>query len=281
MTQIVTDTLTNLITSFSFRRAISLIVILMIIGTAAWTVDYYTAFTRMYRLEKATALLERLHALDGKTLSPEIETVRRQIVNDLASQTAAPAETVNGARYESNSTAFAEWIKQRWLKIVAAATPWFLFSLVTVPGAFKGETSSIGGFFAFQVLTVFFGALGGVLPPVGNGFVDYVLLPGGIFVFVVILPIAVASITAFNKVRDSSKKKAIVNNLRMLAATADMFFLENGVSEVSYDRLVGPDSEKPIKRFTSIEGESYPTVFRQGEPIIAVRPSGEKIAWGT
>ena len=275
MTQVVADAVTNLIASFNFRRALSLIVILLIVGTAAWTIDYYADFTRTSRLEKSTALLERLQLLEGKTLSTELETVRLQIAKELADLT---APTV-GATPEENPNAFKEWFGRHWKKFVAGALPWFLFSLFTIPGALKGENGSIAGFFAFQVLTVFFGVLVAVVPPVGNRFVDYLLVPGGLFIVVAVLPVAVGSVSAFKKVRDTAKQKAILNNLRMLSAAADQYFLENGVAEVSLDQLIGPTAEKYIKALIPIDGETYPQVIRQGDPIVATRPSGEKITY--
>lgn len=275
MSQFVADTVTNLIASFNTRRAFSLVIILMIFGTAAWTIDYYADFTRISRLDRATALLERLQALEGKTLSAELETVRLQIAGELKNLTAPAVENP----VDGNSNALKEWIGRNWKKFIAGAVPWLLFSLLMLPAALKGETASIGAFFAFQILTVFFGALVAVIPPVGNRFVDLLLIPWGLLVFVAIVPIAIASVSAFRKVRESSKQKAILNNLRMLSAAADQYFLEKGLSYVEIDQLIGLEQEKYIKALTPIEGETYQQIIRQGEPLVAVRPSGEKVTW--
>jgi len=77
------------------------------------------------------------------------------------------------------------------------------------------------------------------------------------------------AIPAFEKVRQSSQQKTVLNNLRQLAAAADQFYLENGVSTATYDDLVGPD--KYIRQLTPVFGEDYRTVvLRQGE-ILRVR----------
>jgi hypothetical protein len=60
---------------------------------------------------------------------------------------------------------------------------------------------------------------------------------------------------AFEKVRRTSMEKAILNNLRQLAAAADQFFLENGVAKVKLEQLVGPD--KYIKKLNPVDGEDY------------------------
>ena len=61
--------------------------------------------------------------------------------------------------------------------------------------------------------------------------------------------------SAFEKVRRSSMEKAILNNLRQLAAAADQFFLENGVDKVKLEQIVGPD--KYIKKLNPVDGEDY------------------------
>ena len=52
-------------------------------------------------------------------------------------------------------------------------------------------------------------------------------------VVVIIGLLAAMAIPAFQKVRTSSQDKAVLNNARQLAAAADQYFLENGVSSVS------------------------------------------------
>ena len=58
-------------------------------------------------------------------------------------------------------------------------------------------------------------------------------------VVIIIGLLAAMAIPAFQKVRTSSQDKAVLNNARQLAAAADQYFLENGVSSVSQGHLVG------------------------------------------
>lgn len=60
---------------------------------------------------------------------------------------------------------------------------------------------------------------------------------------------------SFEKVRRSSLEKAILNNLRQLAAAADQFFLEQGVDKVRLEQIVGPD--KYIRKLSPVDGEDY------------------------
>lgn len=68
--------------------------------------------------------------------------------------------------------------------------------------------------------------------------------------------------------------KAIRNNLRQLAAAADQYFLENGVTIVTFEKLVGPEPGKYIKEIGSVAGEKYPEVYKQGEPVTATGVPG-------
>ena len=86
-------------------------------------------------------------------------------------------------------------------------------------------------------------------------------------VVVIIGLLAAMAIPAFKKVRDTSQKKAITNNLRQLASAADQYFLENGVTTVTSANLVGTD--KFVKSVDAVAGETYPTSIDQGTAISA------------
>ena len=73
------------------------------------------------------------------------------------------------------------------------------------------------------------------------------------------------AIPAFQKVRQSSQDKAVLNNARQLSAAADQYFLENGVSTVASTSLVG--SDKYVKAVNTVASETYPTSFTQGVTI--------------
>jgi type IV pilus assembly protein PilA len=86
------------------------------------------------------------------------------------------------------------------------------------------------------------------------------------------------AIPAFQKVRASSQEKAVLNNLRQLSAAADQYYLENGVSSVTFDQLVGPD--RYIKRIPSVAGEDYRQLrFSLGEPLQVRLPDGRVVRY--
>jgi type IV pilus assembly protein PilA len=84
-------------------------------------------------------------------------------------------------------------------------------------------------------------------------------------VVVIIGLLAAMAIPAFQKVRTSSQDKAVLNNARQLAAAADQYFLENGVSSVSQGNLVG--AANYVKALNLVANETYPQAYTQGIAI--------------
>lgn len=60
-------------------------------------------------------------------------------------------------------------------------------------------------------------------------------------VVVIIGLLAAMAIPAFQKVRRSSQEKTMINDARQIAAGAQQYFLENGVSTVAATNIVGAD----------------------------------------
>lgn len=84
-------------------------------------------------------------------------------------------------------------------------------------------------------------------------------------VVVIIGLLAAMAIPAFQKVRQSSQDKAVLNNARQLSAAADQYFLENGVSTVASANLVG--AANYVKAVNTVAGEAYPANYTQGVTI--------------
>ncbi len=84
-------------------------------------------------------------------------------------------------------------------------------------------------------------------------------------VVVIIGLLAAMAIPAFQKVRQSSQDKAVLNNARQLSAAADQFYLENGVSTVASTDLIGATNY--VKVVNTVASETYPTNLTQGITI--------------
>ena len=73
-------------------------------------------------------------------------------------------------------------------------------------------------------------------------------------------------------------QKAMLNNLRQLAAAADQFYLENGKMQATFDELVGPT--KYVKQVNPVEGEDYRAiVFAQGKPLTVTTSGGFSMSY--
>jgi type IV pilus assembly protein PilA len=93
-------------------------------------------------------------------------------------------------------------------------------------------------------------------------------------VVVIIGLLAAMAIPAFQKVRQSSQDKAVLNNARQLSAAADQYFLENGVSSVASTSLVGAAAY--VKAINTVAGETYPAGYTQGYTITITGVAGAR-----
>jgi type II secretory pathway pseudopilin PulG len=90
--------------------------------------------------------------------------------------------------------------------------------------------------------------------------------------------VAAMAIPAFQKVRANSEAMAITNNLRMLSAAADQYYIEKGVNTAAYDDLVGPD--KYVKAVVPVAGEDYHQIaFAQGLRLTVRLPDGRMFSY--
>ena len=93
-------------------------------------------------------------------------------------------------------------------------------------------------------------------------------------VVVIIGLLAAMAIPAFQKVRQSSQDKAVLNNARQLAAAADQYFLENGVSSVAQSNLVGATNY--VKALNLVASETYPATYAQAVTITVAGIAGAR-----
>ncbi len=84
-------------------------------------------------------------------------------------------------------------------------------------------------------------------------------------VVVIIGLLAAMAIPAFQKVRQASQDKAVLNNARQLSAAADQYYLEYGGSTVAQSMLLGPQNY--VNAHNTVPGETYPTTFQSGQAI--------------
>ena len=93
-------------------------------------------------------------------------------------------------------------------------------------------------------------------------------------VVVIIGLLAAMAIPAFQKVRQSSQDKAVMNNARQLSAASDQYYLENGVSSCQQTDLIGATNY--VKALNLVANETYPTGFTQGITITIAGVAGQR-----
>jgi type IV pilus assembly protein PilA len=76
-------------------------------------------------------------------------------------------------------------------------------------------------------------------------------------VVVIIGLLAAMAIPAFNKVRFTSRYKAIVNNLRQVSSGAQQYMMEQGVSQVAETQIEGTNSYNYVRPIAPVNGETY------------------------
>jgi type IV pilus assembly protein PilA len=89
---------------------------------------------------------------------------------------------------------------------------------------------------------------------------------------------AAMAIPALQKTRTAAQERAVMNNLRQLAAAAEQHYLETGTKSATYDQLVGP--QKYIKVLHPVAGENYRALrFQQGQPIRVRLQNGKMVEY--
>ncbi len=100
-------------------------------------------------------------------------------------------------------------------------------------------------------------------------------------VVVIIGLLAAMAIPAFNKVRQESREKTIVNNLRQVSSAGQRYILEEGVDQVAYAKLAGPTSNEYFPSIATVAGENYGTlvVKETGGTLKVTMKSGESVVF--
>ena len=93
-------------------------------------------------------------------------------------------------------------------------------------------------------------------------------------VVVIIGLLATLALPAFQKVRQASQDKAVMNNARQMAAAADQYFLESGGSFANSSSLIGPT--KYVRTLNTVSNEIYPTDYTQGVTVTILGVAGAR-----
>jgi type IV pilus assembly protein PilA len=97
-------------------------------------------------------------------------------------------------------------------------------------------------------------------------------------VVVIIGLLAAMAIPAFAKVIEQSRLKAVTNNLRQIANSAQQYMLNNGTTQAAYSDIVGTTTDHLINAVNVIASEDYTgIVVVQGQTQVSL----SSVAFGT
>lgn len=265
------EQLLDLVSTFTFRRALSLIAICTIVLSCTWLIDAYSGYTTFYRFEKTVSLLERIDDLERKgPATKEVAEVRQSLLAQLHSV------SLRATTKEESKPPQLAWSAQMWSQMLWGALPWFTISLFSLPAILRRERNAWAGFFAVQIFPVLFAFVNLAIPDSGVFWLDRIFIPWGVFFVCAIIPISIAAVGAFKKVRDNSIQKTIFNNLRQIASASEQFVLEHGRDPAGLQEITG----KYIKVPVSVDGERYDLLdLRLDQPLVVVRKSGEVVRY--
>jgi type IV pilus assembly protein PilA len=85
--------------------------------------------------------------------------------------------------------------------------------------------------------------------------------------------VAAMAIPAFSKVRQQSREKAVLNNLRQPSSAAQQYMLEKGVRSASYHDLVGTSTDNYLRNVAPVADEDY-TGFHMNQSDTQITVSG-------
>lgn len=251
------------------KKAFSgLFLVLLFLG-GLFAFENYTGTWRLARLDKATAILERLQAIEQAGELPEgLEESYEKATDQLKEfLIEAELEVPPSAAGRVNKAKPAQLAK-----FLTGAAIWFLFTIPFLFLAFKKEKGAWPGFFAMLLTGCFFGGINALIPNIYAPWVNLALIPFITFMALAGIPVM---IPAFAKVRETAQRKTIVNNLRQLASAADQYFLEKGETIVSVDALVG----EYVLKLEPVAEETYPErISAEQKEIVATLPSGDSVS---
>lgn len=160
------DSFEKLIDEFSWRRLVFLFALLLIIVIVVWGFESYTGYWRLSRIERVATLLNSIQALQSNpaiqqdpNLSATLAALKRDI-KDFTERRVEPPIIGSG-----------------WLKALAGASLWLLFSLLFFPKIRTGDRSELNGLIGAWVFAAIFGAIGAWLPDFAYPWINYVGYP--------------------------------------------------------------------------------------------------------
>jgi hypothetical protein len=166
--------LENLLSKPSRDRVIAAAVILYLFGSGLWLFETYTDFFGLRRIHSvldALTQLGQLRGVDSLRVDPAFVRASSNVLNETTSIS---------SRLKHPLDPLGEVI----LKMVTAAAPWILASLVFRAAAARSGWSN------FAVAGLISAAIGGALPMLSNHYLNYLVFPLSFFAVAVLFTVS-------------------------------------------------------------------------------------------
>lgn len=171
------------LSDFSFKKLMSLAVLISIFFLCILLFDRMTATLSLYRIERSLTILERLNNLD--TLKhPELTGIKDKLTEQLSLAISpkpfAPTLSKEVFLYPINAirTDFFSW--ELWSRLLASFVPWLVVLIVGLSSVWKAEPNSVAGLIGTLICGAMFALLGLLLPNIW--WISFIAYPIGHFI---------------------------------------------------------------------------------------------------
>jgi len=195
------STFEDLITNFSGRRLLALLVLVFLAYGIFVFYDRHTGSFGLGRLQRATDLLQQLHELgkDGVANDPEMKRIHGIIVHELSQSFVAPEEQIKHA-----SSVFPYF----WVKAGAAAVPWFLVGFFALRDTRRKGEPLGNMMIGLVAITVIACLIAGMVPTVAWPWFNLLAWP----FLQILIPVLLLAVGFVVKARKSKKDQSVANN---------------------------------------------------------------------
>ncbi len=164
----------KLISEFSWRRLVFLVLLLVITVAAIWLWENSTGQMRLTRIERTILILNSIKDLQEHPVvksDPILRSTLLAVKEDLKEFTERRSET--------------PILDARWRKAFAGGAPWLLFSLLYLPAFRTKEREELNALIGCLTLSVIFGVIGAWLPDFSYPWVNFIGYPVANFILIV------------------------------------------------------------------------------------------------
>ena len=181
-----------LLNAFNKKHLLILIVMIVIVFVSIILYEHYTSYFRFSRLEKATALLQKLYDIGQKIEGDEkLKEIHQKIVNSLADVLEIEKPNI------SKRSLFYKWTLGFIL--------WFIWGVFALQSIKKGK-GNINEVYGVWILGAISASIGTLLPEYGWPWFQSIVYP-----FLTLIAFA-AIILAITKIKNTSQKSTLKNN---------------------------------------------------------------------